>query len=192
MPEIDQDEAKRRHDEGMRMRYATAIPPHLQEEYIRQTFGEDPLCVSCEHYFSGTKCAAYPGGIPREIIALKEIEHRGPYPGDGGLRYKPKAGTIVPPAPTKVEPSLRKPLSEGGVTLDPPHEFGYGTGLFSSVCTHCAHLMDPSSLSCHAFPFMEDKWIPRDIWLGKNPHTSPYPGDGGIRFTPRITAPENR
>jgi hypothetical protein len=33
---------------------------------------------------------------------------------------------------------------------------------------------------CKAFP----DGIPDDIAYGDNPHTTPYPGDGGVRFEP--------
>jgi len=50
--------------------------------------------------------------------------------------------------------------------------------------------MDSSNLHCRAFQFGEGA-IPREIWLGENDHTKPFPGDHGIRFTPRVTSSEN-
>lgn len=65
--------------------------------------------------------------------------------------------------------------------------------LFSRVCSKCRHFqrldlkkdrasLGPSDLltvqRCSAFP----DGIPDEIWLEKNPHTSPFPGDGGIMF----------
>lgn len=35
-----------------------------------------------------TRCAAYPDGIPWQILDGR-IDHRQPYEGDGGLRYAP-------------------------------------------------------------------------------------------------------
>lgn len=40
-------------------------------------------------------------------------------------------------------------------------------------------------MQCLAFP----KAIPESIVDGIHNHTRPYPGDNGIRFTPRETAP---
>jgi hypothetical protein len=56
----------------------------------------------------------------------------------------------------------------------------YEMALISTVCSHCKHenIEDIHTHTCTAFP----SGIPRDIWLGKNDHTTPYPGDNGIRF----------
>lgn len=48
---------------------------------------------------------------------------------------------------------------------------------YSSVCFDCAHLVNNRTRECKAF-----KSIPVEIWNGRNNHTQPYPGDGGIRF----------
>ena len=32
-------------------------------------------------------CAAYPGGMPDEIL-VGEADHRNPYPGDHGIRFE--------------------------------------------------------------------------------------------------------
>ena len=50
--------------------------------------------------------------------------------------------------------------------------------IFSPICTFCTHLTDIQSRKCKAFP----GGIPREIWLGKNTHMTPYPGDHGIQF----------
>ena len=60
----------------------------LQEDYVRDVFGEFQ-CDSCTHYRSGNECAAYPGGIPLDIVSGQH-DHREPYPGDGGIGYEPK------------------------------------------------------------------------------------------------------
>lgn len=57
--------------------------------------------------------------------------------------------------------------------------------LLSHICSRCVHFNASSPLSkkktCSAFP----KGIPGEIWLGINDHTTPYPGDNGIRFQER-------
>jgi hypothetical protein len=50
--------------------------------------------------------------------------------------------------------------------------------IFSPICTFCAHLTNITDRKCKAFP----DGIPREIWLGKNNHMTPYPGDHGIQF----------
>lgn len=47
-----------------------------------------------------------------------------------------------------------------------------------SVCTDCIHW--DFGCACDAFP----NGIPDDMWLGKNDHREPYPGDNGIQFEP--------
>jgi len=54
---------------------------------------EHPLCATCKHITGCEnrilKCKAYPNGIPREILTLKE-DHRNPLPGDNGIQYEPE------------------------------------------------------------------------------------------------------
>jgi len=54
--------------------------------------------------------------------------------------------------------------------------------MYSSTCSHCAHLQCNWKRQCKAFPIR----IPDEIWEGRNNHTEPYPGDFGIRFERRI------
>lgn len=53
-----------------------------------------PLCVGCRHFrgFDVSQdsytCAAFPRGIPIEILTWK-VDHTKPYPGDHGIQYEP-------------------------------------------------------------------------------------------------------
>jgi hypothetical protein len=52
-----------------------------------------PICFRCKYFQGATdqidKCAAFPEGIPDEILLMKH-NHRKPYPGDHGIRFEPK------------------------------------------------------------------------------------------------------
>ena len=48
----------------------------------------------------------------------------------------------------------------------------------SEVCTFCIHYRPKDGRSCTAFPYIPDR-----IWFGYDDHTSPYPGDKGIRYS---------
>lgn len=69
----------------------TTIPPHMD------------ICLSCKRY-RGTRyvediegvegnyvnyCDAFPEEIPEEIL-LGDHDHRSPYPGDNGMRFRAK------------------------------------------------------------------------------------------------------
>jgi len=56
-----------------------------------------------------------------------------------------------------------------------------GVLVHSKVCTFCSRI--EGQRRCRAF---EDQPIPLDIWLGRNRHTEPYPGDHGLQFKERI------
>ena len=48
-----------------------------------------PICAVCIHLLGDLrdpKCAAFPAGIPTEIL-LSKVDHRGPYPGDMGIVF---------------------------------------------------------------------------------------------------------
>lgn len=65
----------------------------------------------------------------------------------------------------------RRPMSEPTGEFENP--------VLSEVCSFCAHYDPLLGRRCSAFTY-----IPDQIWNGLNDHTSPFPGDQGIRFTP--------
>lgn len=71
------------------------------------------LCMLCEHYdwsteIDGPVCAAFPGGIPDEIV-VGRFDHRLEYPGDGGVRFTPQAPEDADRADQFVDPDRRPP-----------------------------------------------------------------------------------
>jgi hypothetical protein len=53
------------------------------------------LCSLCKHQHDETHpptCDAFPERIPRKI-RLMQVDHRLPYPGDGGILFQPKDDT---------------------------------------------------------------------------------------------------
>ncbi|MFI5261008.1 MAG: hypothetical protein ACHQZR_00470 [Candidatus Limnocylindrales bacterium] len=55
-----------------------------------------PMCKGCTHLtrdsdrpLADPKCAAFPAGIPTEIL-LSRADHRTPYPGDRGMQFAPQ------------------------------------------------------------------------------------------------------
>jgi hypothetical protein len=44
-------------------------------------------CHTCEHRITGWTCAAFPRGIPEEILVGDDL-HREPYEGDNGIQWK--------------------------------------------------------------------------------------------------------
>lgn len=55
---------------------------------------------------------------------------------------------------------------------------------YSTVCSRCTRLINTLTRVCEAFPVK----IPTEIWSGKNPHTSPVKGDGGLTFDKLTTS----
>lgn len=62
---------------------------------VKLTIVGDPIdlrvsqCTFCTHRSpDGTRCKAYPKGIPVEIL-YNLHDHAREFPGDGGLRYQP-------------------------------------------------------------------------------------------------------
>lgn len=52
-------------------------------------------CHLCLHKFRGRPgCAAYPSGIPHDL-AIGNVLHEDPYPGDQGIRFELKPGLKV-------------------------------------------------------------------------------------------------
>lgn len=58
------------------------------------SIGLSPICFKCAHFIGaepdiGWACKAFPKGIPVEIL-VSAVDHHRFYPGDGGIRFKPK------------------------------------------------------------------------------------------------------
>ena len=48
---------------------------------------ETAQCPICVHYRFDLKCAAFPDGLPAEILTGQH-DHRDPYSGDNGVRFE--------------------------------------------------------------------------------------------------------
>ncbi len=50
------------------------------------------ICIFCKHLSDdGARCAAFPGGIPDEIMFGRH-DHHFPFEGDGGIHFELKPG----------------------------------------------------------------------------------------------------
>ncbi len=47
------------------------------------------VCLSCKHYIFGNRCAAFPQGIPADILAGRS-NHIEPREGDHGIQFSPR------------------------------------------------------------------------------------------------------
>jgi hypothetical protein len=65
---------------------------NIGEQFANKSFGKKQKlvlsqCWNCKHY-KNDKCAAFPTGIPKEILANRFL-HQKEHPGDHGVRYDP-------------------------------------------------------------------------------------------------------
>ena len=51
-----------------------------------------PMCNRCAHYLGFARCTAFPERIPDAILD-GEHDHREPYPGDRGVRFRAEQDT---------------------------------------------------------------------------------------------------
>jgi hypothetical protein len=61
-------------------------------------------CIYCRHLIGNAKCAAFPEGIPQDIL-YNWHDHLIPYPGDKGVTFEPNPRAKVPP----VQPLFPRP-----------------------------------------------------------------------------------
>ena len=71
-----------------------------------------PLCWQCTHYREDVSCAAFPRGIPAEILDSK-VDHHNSYAGDHGIHFERVAQdgddhvTVVPVPHRKLKGAKR-------------------------------------------------------------------------------------
>lgn len=120
-------------------------------------------CDLCLHLRPPRSCAAFPDGIPIDVM-VGNIDHTKPVLGDHGIRFRSK------------EEREYVVVQSGQAT---PEHF-YGIGHLSPTCSLCVRLKRGADRpQCEAFDT-----IPMAIWVGANDHTAPYDGDHGLRFKP--------
>jgi hypothetical protein len=68
-----------------------------------------PPCLLCVHRTEAWRCAAFPAGIPDDILAGVH-DHLRPYPGDGGILYerRPVIPTAAAPTHRRADPAWRE------------------------------------------------------------------------------------
>ena len=54
-----------------------------------------PICWKCRHHREDISCAAFPHGIPYQILT-SEADHHQPFPGDHGVYFEPSVLELVP------------------------------------------------------------------------------------------------
>lgn len=56
--------------------------------------GQAPICLDCKHWNKddeeGFTCAAFPQGIPEDIVENR-FDHHKPHDGDNGIQFEPIA-----------------------------------------------------------------------------------------------------
>lgn len=58
-----------------------------------------PICYACQHLDhrpGRMRCAAYPKGVPRDIM-FSRVDHRQPVKGDGGIVFEQAPHKPIPP-----------------------------------------------------------------------------------------------
>lgn len=73
--------------------YKGDLMAYESERWRCDVGAEAAICNSCRHYTGAGKCAAFPDGIPKELIVRRE--HDTPFPGDNGIRYEKGANLLT-------------------------------------------------------------------------------------------------
>jgi hypothetical protein len=74
-----------------------------------------PICMGCKHIAKddqwGYRCAAFPAGIPRDILE-SVADHRRPYEGDQGVQFDPIEDADAAYAEELFNPTPEEPYRE--------------------------------------------------------------------------------